>query len=242
MQAPSSTLEQYLKKPLYRGFFYAYKTITMKMRALVISTAIIIALPGMAQRSKPVSNKEPKNVIKTNLLPTLGGQIPFTNEYRLVYERKTGERTALQVTGAYLGKSPFVGLFERYAINIIDENVKLGVGGYRVQAAYKFYFLKNQPGIHGFYLAPSLSYAYAKIRDTNKNDDFFKASYSSASALAGYQFIIGGHFAVDVFTGIGIKYNHYGVNIPVNESNFEFNRLDRVGPKFWLGFNMGYAF
>jgi hypothetical protein len=218
------------------------KTRDMKIRAAVISAAIAIALPGLAQRTKPISNDGPKHVIKTNLLPMLVGQIPFTNEYRLVYEQKTGERTALQITGAYLGKSPFVGLFERYAINLIDENVKLGIGGYRVQAAYKFYFLKKQPGVHGFYLAPTLSYAHAKIRDTNKKDDFFKASYSSASALAGYQFIIGGHFAIDVFTGIGIKYNHYGVNIPVKESNFEFNRLDSVGPKFWLGFNMGYAF
>ena len=218
------------------------KTRDMKIRAVVISVAMAIALPSLAQRTKPISNDGPKHVIKTNLLPMLGGQIPFTNEYRLVYEQKTGECTALQITGAYLGKSPFVGLFERYAINLIDENVKLGIGGYRVQAAYKFYFLKNQPGVHGFYLAPTLSYAHAKIRDTNKKDDFFKASYSSASALAGYQFIIGGHFAIDVFTGIGIKYNHYGVNIPVKESNFEFNRLDSVGPKFWLGFNMGYAF
>lgn len=213
----------------------------MKKLGLILLGAVSAINIANAQ-SRYVEEKGPSHVIKTNVLPMLTGQIPFTNEYRLVYEQRTGQRTSVQITGAYLGKSPFVGLVERYAINAIDEDIKLGVSGFRTQLALKFYILNKQPSLRGFYLAPNLSVAHAKITNKNNSNDYFKATYSSASALAGYQFIIGNHFAIDVFTGIGVKYNHYGVNIPVEDSNFEFNRLNWVGPKFWLGFNMGYAF
>lgn len=214
----------------------------MKKSALILFATMALVNVVNAQRRQMSNDELPTHIIKTNVLPMLAGQIPFTNEYRLVYEQKTGQRTALQLTGAYLGKSPFVGLFERYVIDSLGNDVRLGVGGFRMQAALKFYVLKNQSAPKGFYVAPNFSFAYAKIRNKNNNDDYLNATYSSASALAGYQFIIAKHFAVDVYAGIGVKYNHYGFNIPVKNSDFYFDRLHWTGPKFWLGFNMGYAF
>lgn len=223
------------------------KPYTMKRTALIILATLATISIVNAQRNTGAAGayELPKHIIKTNFLPMLAGPIPFTNEYRLVYEQKTGLRSSVQISGAYLGKSPFFNLFEKYAIDSLGNGVRLGIGGGRVQLAYKFYLLKKQEAPKGFYIGPNLSVAFAKMKNKNNPEDYVTALYSNASLMAGYQFIIGDHFAFDLFTGLGVKYNHYGISADINNNNnsdFYFDRLNWVGPKFWLGFNLGYAF
>lgn len=223
---------------------FAKKTETMKKGILMFAAILVAALAVQGQTARSnarrIEEPLPKNVIKTNLLPMLAGQIPLTNEYRLVYEHKILPGQAIQLTGAYIGKSPFVRLIERNFDDAEGNNIHMRVGGFRTQLTYKFYLTGKAP--KGFYLAPSASYAYAKFSNRNNSYDYVNARYANLSGLAGYQFLIANHFAIDIFTGIGIKYNRYGFNIPVNESDFSFDRLRWVGPKFTFGFNMGYAF
>lgn len=217
------------------------------MRKLVLMLLALCSIGQLqAQRNTGAAGayEGPKYILKTNILPMLVGPIPFTNEYRLVYEQKTGYKSSLQVSAAYLGKSPFFNLVERLAGDSIGD-IRIGIAGGRVQLGYKFYLLKKQESPEGLYIGPNLSVAFAKMKDKNNPADYVNAVYSNLTAQIGYQVIAGEHFVFDAFAGIGIKYNHYGLSVDANGNNttdFYFDRLNWVGPKFQLGFNIGYAF
>lgn len=218
----------------------------MKLKKLITAAFVAAALFVNAQTStkekaRTTESDGPKNIIKTNPFPMLWGPIPFTNEYRLVYERAITPKSSIQITGAYIGKSPFTTIIERFSANELDEDINIKVNGFRVQALYKFYLLDNNNAPEGLYIGPGFSFATAKLGNTGSTTDYVNAYYTNLSAIGGYQFIAGKHFAFDIFAGVGLKYNRYNFNVDPNNSDFTFNRLSWVGPKFTLGFNMGYA-
>lgn len=209
-----------------------------KIALIVLCMGSLLAANAQRNTGAAGAYEGPKFVIKTNPLPMLGGQIPLTNEYRLVFEMKTGAKQSVQLYGSYMGKSPFLSLVERYSYEL-DDNFRLGVSGFRVQAMYKFYLLNKSEAPEGLYVGPNISFATAKMWDKNYTPDYVHAYYTSGSIIGGYQ-LIAGHFAFDVYAGLGLKRNVYKVNLQ-DASDFPIDRLGWWGPKFTFGFNLGYA-
>src|ERR1035437_7424203 len=57
---------------------------------------------------KPVfkSPQEFRKIYKTNFMPILWGPVPYSAEYRLLYETAVSHTQSFQIGVSYLGKSP----------------------------------------------------------------------------------------------------------------------------------------
>jgi len=183
----------------------------------------------------------PQNIIKTSLLSPLWFQIPFTGEYRLVYERVVNEKIALYLGVGYVGKSALLIGSSSLTSDSAVQGLGIGIAGFRVHGGGKLY-LTDFPAPKGFYIGPHFSYNTAKFFDKSQPNDYLKATFINFNVLVGYQFIVGGGFAFDMFSGFGYKINTWVLNIE-NSTIFNDELLfDRFGVKFNLGFNLGYAF
>ena len=178
--------------------------------------------------------------VKTNPLAALGGPfyvvgiVPVTGEYKLVLEAKTFSKQSLQVTTSYVGPSAILNLEQ-----ISDSLAAISVDGYRFQGMYKFFLTSTDKNMEGFYLAPHFSYAKARIADKNNKDDKVTGTKTNFNGVLGYQIITDGGFALDIYTGFGIK----SVKWTFNTSNSDFGDLsDKSGINVTLGLSFGYAF
>ena len=180
------------------------------------------------------AQNDPKNTLKTNPFVMFNGQIPHTNEYRLVYERSLTNHLAFQLGGAYNDGN------ERNFSKITDaEGASIAAHGFRVQPSFKFY-LRNQPSPRGMYLSPMYSYNTATFQNEGNPEDFLKATYTSMNLLAGWQVMIKKTLVVDVFGGIGRKHNYWTTG-DAERTIFDVPNESK-GMKLNLGFNMGFAF
>jgi hypothetical protein len=156
--------------------------------------------------------KRKQNVLKTDVFCPLWGAIPFTSEYRLVYETPTSLHSSVQFGISYLGKNFW--LWPLLMDTLRQSNPQasqITIKGFRFQLAFKFYVFKDQMAPDGLYFAPLLSYSSAKFGTTYSNmyDTYIKAVYMNANLITGYQFFFMNEMAVDFYFGLGVKQNSW---------------------------------
>jgi len=208
---------------------------------LIIGFAFLfIASRGFSQEAAKA--KDFKFTIKTNPLSALGGPlwaivIPITAEYKVYFEAKTAPKQSVQIGLGYLGTSPLV-----KSMSDIGGDTSISSSGFHGQIWYKF-FLTSDKSPAGFYIGPHFSYATAKIKNTMDPSNYMTASKINVHCVFGYQIITKGGFALDIFTGIGLKNRTY--NFSNTETNNVFSDLDiknKTTVSVPFGVSFGYAF
>jgi len=216
----------------------------MKKIAGIVFFAFLLSVFGLQTNGQDASSaKDFKFNIKTNPLNALGGTlyfawiVPLTSEYKLNFEARTFEKQSVQVSGAFLGSSPLIS-----ALGDLDSDTSIVSRGFRVQAWYKF-FLTGDPAPNGFYVGPHFSFASARVMNGKIHDNYIGASKLQAHVALGYQLITKGGFALDIFTGIGIKNKSYDFSSEGTDNFFEDLELtDKFTVSIPFGFSFGYAF
>ncbi len=209
---------------------------------------------------KAANPQKIQTVFKTNPGAIFWGSIPLlTAEYRVIAETTNGINQSSQVGISYLGKSPYIKLFESdSAINPRHE--KLLISGFRIQGSYRFFFNRwfENFGLTdgtlyspcGFYLSPFISYSTAKITNNyfNTQGIFMMVTHYNINLLSGFQFFIFDNFSFDVFTGLGYKSNIWvqhlknGVTKQVPPDDLKDIPFYNSPLKISLGINLGYGF
>ncbi len=208
---------------------------------LIVGLAFLfIGSPVLAQQS--TADKDFRFTIKTNPLSALGGPlfviwvVPLTAEYKIYFEAQTTSRQSVQIGLGYLGSSPLVA-----SIGDLGGDTSIVASGFRGQLWYKF-FLTSDNSPAGFYVGPHVSYASAKLKNSEVPDEYFKATKLNVNVVLGYQLITKGGFALDIFTGLGLKSKTFDTST-LGDTNFAdwklFNKTT-IGIPF--GFSFGYAF
>jgi hypothetical protein len=208
------------------------------MKKLSMFSVFLLLMIAQTIHSQETS-RDVRFTIKTNPLAALGGPlyvafVPVTGEYKVLFEVKTTSKQSIEAGLGYLGSSVILNMDE-----LADSIDKISVSGFRVQLKYKFFITKDEAP-RGFYVAPHISYAYAGISNKANSEDKITLSKLNLNVLFGYQVITKGRFALDLYSGLGIKMRDY--NIPTDT---DFNDLDlgnRVAPNVTLGFSFGFAF
>ncbi|MFN6946465.1 MAG: hypothetical protein ACK4ND_16070, partial [Cytophagaceae bacterium] len=170
---------------------------------LLSSMAIGQDYPGTNYKNFEIPKQ---NIIKTSPLAMIQGPIIFTSEYRLAIERVLSRKISGQMGVSYLGKSNLFSIDAAIrSVSPQATNINVTTMGYRVQAALKYYLLKEAP--YGLYFAPHLSYSYAEFFLRSHSHEVVKAHYKNLNFLFGYQFFIKKKIAFDMFAGYGVKEN-----------------------------------
>ena len=215
------------------------------MKKLTIIMLLILTTGFFAPYTSAQENSySPKMVIKTNPLSALGGPfwviiVPVTGEYRALVEIKTTAKQSVTIGGSYLGPSLLLNLD-----NITSDTSNLtGIktSGYRIQAAYKFYITRTTEAPNGFYVGPHFSYAAARIQSRDNPDDQIGAIKMNFEGIIGYQLIAKSGFALDIYTGLGLKYRNWmfeGNSLDI----FDIAAVNTFVPGVAFGFNFGFAF
>ena len=185
---------------------------------------------------KAQEDKTYKFNVKTNPLAALWGPIPLTGEYKIWFETTTFGKQSLQLGASYLGPSLLINVVE-----ITDTVAPISINGFRAQFMYKFFLTSGGNGPEGFYLAPNVSYASAKLKNKENTNDTIKGTKLNLNGLIGYQLITSGGFALDIYTGFGYKMRDYTFNLDNSELDIpELRETDKMTVLFGIAF--GYAF
>jgi hypothetical protein len=81
------------------------------------------------------------------------------------------------------------------------------------------------------------------MKVSSEPGEYFKASKLNFHVAFGYQIISKGGFALDIFTGIGMKSKKYELSDPtLNDDLGELELDNKSGISVPLGFSFGYAF
>ncbi len=219
----------------------------MKKLTCLLVLVLVVIVSGnktFAQGSEP--DKDFRFTIKTNPLSVLGGPlyalwvIPLTNEYKLSFEAQTMSKQSIQIGLGYLGTSPLIKTFQDMAETQNDTTVKSG--GFHGQLWYKF-FITGDDAPAGFYIGPHFSYAWAKMKNSHDNTQYVTASKMNIHVALGYQVITKGGFALDIYSGFGVKNKTY--ETPDGEMEQwldDLNLINKFTVNVPLGFTFGYAF
>lgn len=208
---------------------------------------LIIGFAAMFFSSKGYSQdaakqKDFKFTIKTNPLSALGGPlwvtiIPITAEYKVFFEAQTTKKQSVQIGLGYLGSSPLVA-----SAGDFGGDTTIKSSGFHGQIWYKF-FLTSDNAPAGFYIGPHFSYASAKLKNNLEPDNYFKATKLNINVVFGYQIISKGGFALDIYTGLGLKNKKYDTsNMGTNQALNDLNLDSKTGVSVPFAFSFGYAF
>lgn len=226
-----------------------------------LQKAILTIDTTVSTKTKEILNQKHKalTVYKTNPGALLWGALPFSSEIRIVREDVIASQQSLQVGISYLTKGPFIRLIEQ----AMKANNTSGMGnydivfnGFRFQATYKWYlndmfnelFSTDMHAPQGFYMAPHLSYAQAKLtlRPLAARQIYIEMIHFNAGLLWGIQLVSHKGVAIDVFTGMGYKRNVWYVqNGPFNRQQMDlsgFGLLLNGNLKLYGGLNIGWSF
>ncbi|MCF8298519.1 MAG: hypothetical protein K9J13_13310 [Saprospiraceae bacterium] len=186
------------------------------------------------------------DIIKTNPLPIIWGVIPFTSEYKLIYEMVTQPKQSISLGASYLGKTILWDLFQDTTQTVYGQP-EIKISGYRVQGMYKFYFT-NKYAPRGLFIGPHISYSSAKYtyQQTQINYNYLKISHFNVNCLIGYQDVIFDLISIELFVGAGYKNNIWEehktkTNFRVIKDN-DMSNFYNSHQKFMAGFNIGVAF
>jgi len=203
---------------------------------------------------KPMQNA---GILKVGVTPVFDGQIAFTGELRVTYERKIAKRQSITIGASYdFPNFILLAISSRYGGR---GGGRHGGGGYgggssfnsfsieggRITLGYRYYPLKKLEGLKGLYVGPYLSYNAVNIRQKDISANYEVVNYADATGIVGYQFIFPRRFTLDLFGGLGYKNNfvaHYNsyANEVNNQYTVKIQALDNV--KIALQLNFGYAF
>ncbi|GAA3945095.1 hypothetical protein GCM10022406_29010 [Hymenobacter algoricola] len=221
---------------------------------LLAATSAAGQAPAPAEPAKPAP---PKNLLKIAPLGWVHGQLPFSTESRISYERVLGGRSSVGGSYSYLGTNypfSFIGSFALSAAissavtlsghpAVVWTDAKVRTTGSRYQLQYRYYFTRKQHAPEGFYLGPNFSYASADYRvsfpDFNTSFTITQKN-TNYNLLVGYQNVLGRHFVLDVFTGLG----HRDKDTKVYDQNGGLLTTMPKGTALKLssGLNLGWAF
>ncbi|MFN8323059.1 MAG: hypothetical protein U0T74_10415 [Chitinophagales bacterium] len=183
---------------------------------LVLAICLALGSVASAQRDTVVrefegfkSTKLPlrQNVIKSNLIPFLFGQIPICGEIRFTYERMLSHNQSLTLGASY--NYPNLFLFVMPAIaNPNGTTLKdYSLRGGRITLGYRFYPLKSKQAPEGLFVGPYGSFNFVKIKERNGNGSSETWCYANGSLIAGYQFYLTRGVFLELFGGLGYRKN-----------------------------------
>ncbi|MBC7448752.1 MAG: hypothetical protein H7330_11915 [Hymenobacteraceae bacterium] len=239
---------------------------TLVAAGLLLSAGLtgLVSIPALAQVPTATSPtaaadlpRKGGNVIKIAPLGWIHGQLPFTTESRIGYERRLGERSSLGVSYSYLGTNypfSFIGSFALSAAissaitasghpYIGWTNAKIRARGARWQLQYRKYLNKNRLAPEGWYLSPQISYAHVTYQvvlpdwDTQVDIEVKNRNYN---LLFGHQRVLGQHLVFDVFTGVGYREKSTFIVSAAGQKLQEMPHGTRF--KLSSGLNLGWAF
>ncbi|MBN1108046.1 MAG: hypothetical protein JXR66_03560 [Bacteroidales bacterium] len=219
----------------------------MKKTIFALITGVAIMISGSHASAQGSSTGDDfRFTVKTNPLSILGGPIyalwivPLTNEYKLSFEAQTFGKQSVQVGVGYLGTSPLISTI--MDMSDADSDTTLKSGGFHGQLWYKF-FLTDDDAPSGFYVGPHVSYAWAKMKNSADDNEYITAAKLNIHLALGYQIISKGGFALDIFTGVGIKNKSYdSPGMEMDEFLDDLNLTNKFTVSVPLGLTFGYAF
>lgn len=216
---------------------------TAKYLLIVSLALLLVGSQVSAQQTTTTAAKDFKYTIKTNPLSAAGGPlfvawiIPLTAEYKVAFEVQTFKKQSVQLGIGYLGTSPLI-----KSMSDFGGDTAIVSSGFRGQLWYKF-FLTTDDAPAGFYIGPHVSYATAKVKNNQINDEYIKATKLNVDVVFGYQVITKGGFALDVFTGLGLKNKTFSTSdASMNQTLDDLQMKDKTSVGVPLGFTFGYAF
>lgn len=221
----------------------------------VLAACLLLSSAAVGQNAGLPAPK--RNIIKLAPLGWIHGQLPFSVESRLSYERVVGARSSVAAGYSYLGTNYPFNFISGAALSaavttalvasghgqVAWTDVKTRTEGHRFQVQYKRYLTRRKPAPEGFYLSPHYSYTTATYRSEVKDLGIrfgIKTTNHNYNLLFGFQEVLGRHFVVDVFTGLGYR--------DKTEKTYDANgqytgTADRKSPlKVSSGLNVGWAF
>ena len=186
---------------------------------LLVGISVLIFVNASAQVdtafrgfSTPKSAYTP-SILKFNLIPLLVGQISFTGELRVAYERVIAKRQTITVSGSYdFPNFILVALSNRFGArgghNGGGSNVNsVYINGGRVTFGYRYYPLYESTALNGLFVGPYLSYNVVKIQEKDNSTEWNTVNYADATAIVGYQKVFAEHWSFEFFGGFGYKDN-----------------------------------
>lgn len=213
---------------------------------------LLILIGGLKLNGQPLDIEKldektlifPTNVIKTNPLALIISQIPFTGEARLMYERAFSHRNATMVGISYV----FPNFLIIDSLQALSNrlNLTISMAGFRVQAAQKVYLSSKKRAPYGLYIAPHASVYSARIYIRQNRSFYLNTVFTNVSLIAGYQIIIMDALALDVYTGLGYRYNFLneknGVGMPLTTTSLHTDFPYRSHVKLTFSINAGIFF
>lgn len=205
---------------------------------------LIIVLLSVSSTVAQDGNSSQNFVIKTNPLAALGGPfwiviVPLTGEYKVLFEIKTLPKQSVTLGASYLGPSLLLNLDE--LTNEGEDVSGINTAGFRGQLMYKFFLSRDTDAPEGLYVGPHFSYASASITSKDNTSDKINMMKMNVNGLIGYQLITNGGFALDVFTGLGVKSRKWTYD-GSSEDIFDLDIENKASASVAFGFSFGYAF
>ncbi len=205
---------------------------------------IIIVMLGVSSTMAQGENNSHRFVIKTNPLAALGGPfwvtiIPITGEYKVLFEARTLPKQSITLGASYLGPSLLLNLDE--LTNEGEDVSGINTSGFRGQLMYKFFLSRDSEAPEGLYVGPHFSYAAASISSKDNTSDKIDMMKMNFNGVIGYQMITNGGFALDIFTGLGLKSRKWTASGD-SEEIFDVPFQNKATASVAFGFSFGYAF
>ncbi len=200
--------------------------------------------PDLKDKSIFINPQKISSVFKLNPFLIIWGTIPLSAEYRLVAEFTTSAHQSTQIGISYIDKSPLLSLVP----DSTGASELITVKGGRFEISHRFFINdKGKYAPQGFYFSPHISYASARISTKYYNSlgYYLKITQFNISALAGFQWLLGGKFAINVFSGWGYKKNKIEEHDPQQTIPYDGEEIfpNYNSPlKFTLGVYFGWAF
>jgi hypothetical protein len=226
-------------------------------RAFFFLGAISSSFSGVGQVPDSPAQAGPKNIVKLAPFAFVHGQMPFTVESRLGYERVIGPHSSLGASYSYLGTNypfSFIGSVALSSAissaftaaghpSIVWTETKIRSRGQRYQLQYRRYLNETKTAPRGWYLAPHVSYTRVEYNISLKDFDvtrIFKKTNVNYNLLVGYQYLLGRRLAFDVYTGLGYR----DVSTKLYDENEVYlqDLPEGTALKVSSGFNLGWAF
>ncbi|MCH8331158.1 MAG: hypothetical protein IH946_07230 [Bacteroidetes bacterium] len=154
----------------------------------------------------------PLHVFKSNPLAMIWSQIPLTGELRLLYETVHSPKRTSVFGLSYIYLSPL--LRDSYDSLLQNLPFEPKINGFRIQGAVKHYILGTWLAPYGFYMGLHSSFNTVKIYIPKNspyrslyNNYYAKITFINASVIGGLQIILFKTIALDVYGGLGYRYN-----------------------------------
>ena len=217
-----------------------------KLAFLFVIGLVMMVSVNRTSAQDTSTDKDYRFTVKTNPLSVMGGPlyalwiIPLTNEYKVSFEAQTFSKQSIQIGLGYLGTSPLITTMQNMAET--DNDTTVTSGGFHGQLWYKF-FLTGDDAPAGFYIGPHFSYAWAKMKSSIDESQYLTASKMNINLLLGYQVITKGGFALDIYTGFGLKSKAYETPGGDMENWLDdLNLINKFTVSVPFGLTFGYAF